>query len=204
MLYTLSLFVLEPLRWTTKYEWRSLTDLERCALAFYWKHLGESMAISYEPLGSKFTDTLHWLEELGKWSLAYEIEYMVPAKPNAKLADSALDITLFNIPPILRPIARNFVTCLLEPRLQKAMLYALLPAHLLPFPFPNPEFRSFPSLTPARLKDPPPLYAVILNSIIIVRKFIIKHCLSTASLPEFSCARNGSVSWICRRGGRIS
>lgn len=35
MLYTLSLFVLEPIRWTAKYEWRTVTDFERCAMGIY-------------------------------------------------------------------------------------------------------------------------------------------------------------------------
>lgn len=122
MLYTLSLFALEPIRWTTKYEWRSLTDLECCALAFAWRHIGETMGISYELLGSKFVDALQWLEELEKWSLAYEVEYMLPAEPNAKLANSTLDYALFNIPPALKPVARNLAINLLEPRLRKAML----------------------------------------------------------------------------------
>lgn len=32
MLYTLTLFALEPVRWINRYEWRKLTDLEICAL----------------------------------------------------------------------------------------------------------------------------------------------------------------------------
>jgi hypothetical protein len=32
MLYTLSLFVLEPERWIRQYEWRSLTPMEKCAM----------------------------------------------------------------------------------------------------------------------------------------------------------------------------
>jgi hypothetical protein len=32
MLYTLSLFVLEPVRWVKRYEWREMTEMEICAL----------------------------------------------------------------------------------------------------------------------------------------------------------------------------
>jgi hypothetical protein len=32
LLYTLALFVLEPITWIKKYEWRDLTDLEICAM----------------------------------------------------------------------------------------------------------------------------------------------------------------------------
>lgn len=52
MLYTLSLFVTEPIRFIDAYEWRSLTELEKCALGTYWKSVGDAMGISYEPLPS--------------------------------------------------------------------------------------------------------------------------------------------------------
>jgi hypothetical protein len=32
MLYTLSLFAVEPRNWIARYEWRDLTDMELCAL----------------------------------------------------------------------------------------------------------------------------------------------------------------------------
>lgn len=50
LLYTLSLFALEPSRWVTKYEWRDLTDLELCACGTYWKAMGDAMGISYQIL----------------------------------------------------------------------------------------------------------------------------------------------------------
>jgi hypothetical protein len=32
MLYTLSVFALEPVRWVKRYEWREMTPMEICAL----------------------------------------------------------------------------------------------------------------------------------------------------------------------------
>jgi len=32
MLYTLSLFALEPIRWVNRYEWREMTPMEVCAM----------------------------------------------------------------------------------------------------------------------------------------------------------------------------
>lgn len=128
MLYTLSLFSLEPIRWTRKYEWRSLTDIERCAMGVYWKDLGEVMEIPYGALNSSklgWRDGLHWLEELEEWSLAYEKEHMVPAAVNAKLASSTLDIALFNVPFKLRGVGRKLAATLLESRLRRAMVYVL-------------------------------------------------------------------------------
>jgi hypothetical protein len=124
MLYTLSLFVLEPIRWTAKYEWRGVTDFERCAMGVYWKDLGEAMKISYDTLpsaGQGWRDGLHWLEELEAWSLAYETRNMVPADTNATLAHGTFDIALFNVPSIFKPYGFTIASSLLEPRLQKAM-----------------------------------------------------------------------------------
>lgn len=129
MLYTLSLFVLEPLRWTEKFEWRRVTDVERCAMGVYWRDLGEAMNIHYEPLVSspsnkepRWRDGLHWLEELERWSLAYEKEKMVPDEANAKLARATFDIGLFNLPQWMKPFGYKIASCLLEPRLRRAML----------------------------------------------------------------------------------
>ncbi|OQE34803.1 hypothetical protein PENCOP_c015G06460 [Penicillium coprophilum] len=71
-LYTLSLFVLEPVRWTERFEW-----LERCALAIYWKNLGEVMDIQYDALPSAksgWQDEFHWLDKLKAWSKAYDFK----------------------------------------------------------------------------------------------------------------------------------
>ncbi|KAF2185019.1 hypothetical protein K469DRAFT_726903 [Zopfia rhizophila CBS 207.26] len=52
MLYTLSLFALEPIRWIYLYEWRRLTDLERCACGTFWKTMGNDMHVSFKPFPS--------------------------------------------------------------------------------------------------------------------------------------------------------
>jgi hypothetical protein len=36
MLYTLSLFALEPGRWVARYDWRPLSDVEKCAMGIFW------------------------------------------------------------------------------------------------------------------------------------------------------------------------
>ena len=124
MLYTLSLFVLEPIRWTARYEWRTVTDFERCAMCVYWKDMGEAMKISYDTLpsaGQGWRDGFHWLEEVEAWSLAYEAQNMVPADTNATLGCGTFDVALFNVPSALRPFSFTIAHMLLEPRLRKAM-----------------------------------------------------------------------------------
>lgn len=55
MLYTLSLFALEPIRWTRRFEWRALTDMETCAIGTVWKDMGDAMEIPYTALKSGAT-----------------------------------------------------------------------------------------------------------------------------------------------------
>ncbi|KAF2091255.1 hypothetical protein K490DRAFT_54148 [Saccharata proteae CBS 121410] len=135
MLYTLSLFALEAVRWTNKYEWRTLTDMERCAIATYWKSLGEDMEISFERLPScqkGWRDGLEWLDELDQWSVSYEKEHMVPADSNARLASSTLDVLVYKLPVWAKPFGRNVAAALMGPRLCAAMK----------IPFPSPRFTS--------------------------------------------------------------
>ena len=126
MLYTLSLFTLEPMRWIRRFEWRLLTDLEKCAFATFWKGLGDAMDIPYTALKSGETgwpDGLQWLEELEAWSLDYEDKAMVPAESNKRLALNTVDLLFWQLPHSWRGIADKFVVALLEPRLRIAMMW---------------------------------------------------------------------------------
>jgi hypothetical protein len=167
MLYTLSLFVLEPIRWTAKYEWRCVTNLERCAMGICWKDLGEKMNISYDKLpsaSSGWKDGFHWLEELEAWSLAYEAKNMVPAESNATLARGTFDIALFNVPAFLKPYGYSVASCLLEPRLQAAMKY--VEAFSFAIDITNIQ---------ARLPQPPATYSRLLNTLVELRKFALRN-----------------------------
>lgn len=130
MLYTLGLFALEPIRWTNRFDWRQLTDLERCAMAVYWKHIGEAMEIPYSSLPSHeagWRDGLHWLQELEDWSLAYEAEHAVPAESNRILAQATIDIGLTNVPRAFHGPVKQFAAALIDHRLQKAMMMESAP-----------------------------------------------------------------------------
>jgi hypothetical protein len=167
MLYTLSLFVFEPIRWTAIYEWRCVTDLERCAMGVCWKDLGEKMNISYDRLpsvSSGWKDGVHWLEELEALSLAYEAKNMVPADSNATLARGTFDIALFNVPASLKPYGYSVASCLLEPRLQAAMKYVKAVS-----------FAIGVTNVQARLPQPPPIYSRLLIIIVEIRKFALRN-----------------------------
>jgi hypothetical protein len=125
MLYTLSLFALEPARWIHKYEWRDLTDVERCASGTFWKAMGDAMLISFGDLPScstGWTDGLHWLEELETWSLKYEAANMIPAATNNQLAESHLEVLFLNVPTWLNEAGKKAVAVFLGERLRQAMM----------------------------------------------------------------------------------
>ena len=125
LLYTLSLFALEPARWVGKYEWRGLTDLELCACGTYWKDMGDTMGISYKGLSSSaegWEDGLHWLEEIKIWSEDYEDQHMVPAVTNMQLADAELGVICVNVPSQLLGACKRLLSVLLGDNLRKAMM----------------------------------------------------------------------------------
>ena len=126
MLYVLATFALEPVRWITKYEWRSLTDIELCAFGTFWKTMGDAMEISYETLYSStkgWQDGLHWLSEIKQWSDEYEETHMFPAETNRKLADALLNSLLPRRPARCREPCMKIVAVLQGDRLRQSMMH---------------------------------------------------------------------------------
>lgn len=126
MLYTLSLFTLEGMRWTDAYDYRRLTDMERCAMATFWKALGEDLEIPYDRLPScssrqGWADGLAWLEELDAWSRSYAEKKMAPSDSNAVLAASTMAMLLYRLPKLLKPVGRHLIGVLLGPKIREAM-----------------------------------------------------------------------------------
>ncbi|SPB42829.1 unnamed protein product [Aspergillus niger] len=109
MLYTLSLFATEPIRFVERFEWRAMTELERCAIGTYWKSLGDALDISYDELPSGksgFSDGLHFLEELRQWGDHYEEENMRPDHRNRLVADKTMDVIVYGFPKYDAPPVR--------------------------------------------------------------------------------------------------
>ncbi|PYH44419.1 uncharacterized protein BP01DRAFT_424193 [Aspergillus saccharolyticus JOP 1030-1] len=131
MLYTLALFAVQPVRFLKKYEWRSATDLEQCAIGTFWKSIGDNLNISYDalPSGKKgFKDGLHWLEEVMAWSDEYEATCMVPHIKNRQTADQTTEVLLYMVPEAFKHVGLKFVSYMMDDRLRKAMMYDPPPA----------------------------------------------------------------------------
>ncbi|KAL4807880.1 streptococcal 67 kDa myosin-cross-reactive antigen like family-domain-containing protein [Aspergillus unguis] len=136
MLYTLSLFALEPIRFIEEFEWRSLTELEKCAIGTYWKSLGDALEISFQELPSGphgFQDGLVFLQELREWSLRYEEQYMQPNPTNKEVADKTMDVLVYSLPGWLKPVGVKMASCVMDERLREAMMY----------PRPSKPYRAF-------------------------------------------------------------
>ncbi|KAL8929775.1 MAG: hypothetical protein Q9208_000919 [Pyrenodesmia sp. 3 TL-2023] len=125
MLFTLSLFVSEPIRWIERYEWRKLDPFEQCAQGVFWKSIGDAMGISYRNLKSAkegWVDGLHWVEELAEWSEEYEKANMVPHPNNNKTANETVAILLWGVPKPLQPFGTRVVSAIMDDRLRTAMM----------------------------------------------------------------------------------
>lgn len=175
LLYTLSVFALEPTRWVYRYEWRGLSDLELCATGTFWKAMGDKMEISFAKLLSYekgWTDGLHWLEEVKAWSEEYESKFMVPAKTNSDLAMAHLDVIFINIPTRLNKVGKYVVSVLVGERLRKAMM----------------------------LPDPPWYYTAAIENFLLLRRLVLRHL----ALPRLEIQRKQYISSDPEDNGRYS
>ncbi|KAJ5758413.1 hypothetical protein N7520_005569 [Penicillium odoratum] len=150
MLFTLGLFATQPIIFIDRYEWRGLTDMEKCAIAVFWKSIGDGLKISYDVLPSGktgFRDGLHWFEELMAWSEDYEVKNMVPHITNHKTALQTTGVRLYMLPKPVQHIGLKFIAFLMDERLRQAMMYDACPA----------------------------MYAMVFSLFINVRKFFLRY-----------------------------
>jgi hypothetical protein len=110
--YTLSLFVLEPLRWNARFGWRPLDPVEREAGFRFWTEVGRRMAIPGLPSD---------LAALERESRAFEAERIGYDPANRRLLDASLALAGRRaLPPPVRPLGpslgRRALRALLEPR----------------------------------------------------------------------------------------
>ncbi len=113
-LYVLSTFVLVPGRWNENFGWRPYSEKERRAGLNYWRELGRRM---------KIRDIPGDVDELDRWSRAYEQANSRFTESNRHVADDTLNLFLSWYPRWLRPMVRLGVMSLLEDYLLDAFGY---------------------------------------------------------------------------------
>ncbi|KAK1779368.1 hypothetical protein QBC45DRAFT_411446 [Copromyces sp. CBS 386.78] len=136
MLYTLSMFALEPDRWIRRWEWRGVSEIERCAEGVVWREVGGLMGIGFEDLdrfskngengeevGKEEESGLEWMEKMERWNEWYEDTEMRYEESNAKVAKHTVDLLLLSQPSWLRGLSKEFIGVLMGRRLREAMEY---------------------------------------------------------------------------------
>ncbi|KAF9524241.1 hypothetical protein CPB83DRAFT_861677 [Crepidotus variabilis] len=115
-LYTLSLFILEPIAWAKRFGWRPLSPMEQDGYFRYWVDIGAKMKIQDIP------ETLEALEDFAE---RYEATYMVPAQSNHETAIHTLDELLSAVPDALglKSFGQRISICLMSERVRVAMMF---------------------------------------------------------------------------------
>jgi hypothetical protein len=114
LLHTLAMFVLEPIRWFKRYEWRPITELEKVAIYTYWKEIGNRMGIK---------DIPETLEELEAWVTKYEETNVYFLENNRKYAEATMGLFLRDLPPFLRGFFQHAAVSLFEENVRVALRY---------------------------------------------------------------------------------
>ena len=112
-IYTLSTFVLEPIRWNARFGWRRLSENERQATYYLWREIGRRMGIRDIP------DSLDALE---RFNVAFEREQFRFAEANHRLAISTRNLMLgWVLPRPLWPIGAVVMHAMLDEPMLRAV-----------------------------------------------------------------------------------
>ncbi|MCR8827930.1 oxygenase MpaB family protein [Pseudosulfitobacter koreensis] len=122
MLYVLTTFICEPIRWLDRFGRRPMTPHETQGWFLYYRNLGSRMGIASLP------DSL---DDAYRYNLDYEAENFQFTETNRRIAQSTLDLLLgFYLPRFLVPLGRPVVHALLDTPLSESMGFARPPAWL--------------------------------------------------------------------------
>lgn len=122
MLYVLSTFVCEPIRWLDRFGHRPMTGTERRTWFLYYRGLGARMGIR---------DICEDLDEMMRFNAAYEAERFRFADTNRRIGERTRDLLLgFYLPRRLVPLGRPVVHALLDAPLLRSMGFPAAPRWL--------------------------------------------------------------------------
>jgi hypothetical protein len=112
MLHTLGSAVVDIFHVVDSGEWRSLTNVERCAVGVFHKALGEAMEIPFTALPS-FNNGWRDGEHFGV--------AVMPAESNRVIGKQLMDLAVWNLPGFLRPLVRSVIATKLERHVRVSM-----------------------------------------------------------------------------------
>jgi ER-bound oxygenase mpaB/B'/Rubber oxygenase, catalytic domain len=117
-LYVLSTFIYEPIRWCDRFGWRPFSDREKQAFYYFWRSVGERMAIQAIPPS---------YELLEQYNRDYEMHHFRYAISNQRVADATLRMFLNWFPAFLRPVLQPGAAALLDEPMRQALGWPIAP-----------------------------------------------------------------------------
>ncbi|RAQ67922.1 hypothetical protein COH21_013020, partial [Aspergillus flavus] len=126
MLHTLGFAVVDLFRSIEKYEWRQLTDVEKCAVGVFYRSMGEAMEIPFNlvPSGKAgFTDGIHFAQELCDFTVEYEKTAVKPTQSTFLISRRLMDLETANYPSIFRPVVERIYATRLDEHIRVSMGY---------------------------------------------------------------------------------
>lgn len=126
LLHTLGSNAVEQLRIVDGHEWRTLTDVEKCAIGIFHKHLGEDMDIPLTPLPSSrvgWSNGLHFTEELRDWTVGFEEAVARPVATGDQYVRVYVDSATSALPRVITILLRKILAAELDDTMRKSLKY---------------------------------------------------------------------------------
>jgi len=115
LLYVLTTFIFEPIRWIERYGWRPLAENEKLSYFYFYREVGKRMNIKNIPED---------YDEFEQYNIEYERKHFRFVESNRKVGDATRDMFLgFYLPKPLWPLGRPFLYALLDEPLLDAFGY---------------------------------------------------------------------------------
>ena len=121
-LYVLSTFVFEPIRWNARFGWRPMSPSEKLGWFWFWRGVGERMAIAELP------DDYAAFE---RFNVDYERDRFRFTEANRSVALATREMFAGWFPALLRPVVRRAIAGLLDEPLRRAFGLAAAPRWLV-------------------------------------------------------------------------
>ena len=106
LLYVLTTFIYEPIRWIEKYGWRPLAENEKLTFFYFYREVGKRMNIK---------DIPDDYDQFEQYNINFERDHFRYAPANRKVGDATCDLFLgFYLPKIFWPLGRPFLYAMMD------------------------------------------------------------------------------------------
>ena len=130
LLYVLSTFIFEPIRWNQRFGWRPMCEQERLSMFYFWREVGSRMNIR---------DLPNDYDKFEHFNRTYERQHFRYSETNRCVGSATVDLFTSWAPRLFAPVVRSAIYAILDEPVIKA------------FGFPRPS-QLFRWLAPELLK----------------------------------------------------